>query len=160
MVRNGGLGGLYTRPPPLWRMVRNGGLGGLYTRPPPLRESFPRAMVRTVPPPQGRGGTWYASTGNVRHVRCGGDGSSAPKHLGVPSRSLEGHRGRWQGTPQRYAPTNSRASLSYSPYAVRRGPLSSLARARETSTRLSLARVERKTLRGAAERLEMVSKPG
>ncbi len=39
----------------------------------------------TVPPPQGRGGTWYASTGNVRHVRCGGDGSSAPKHRGVPS---------------------------------------------------------------------------
>jgi hypothetical protein len=36
-------------------MVRNGGLGGLYTRPPPLRESFPRAMVRTVPPPQGAG---------------------------------------------------------------------------------------------------------
>jgi hypothetical protein len=38
-------------------LVRNGGLGGLYTRPPPLRESFPRAKVRTVPPPQGRGGT-------------------------------------------------------------------------------------------------------
>jgi hypothetical protein len=23
----------------------------------------------TVPPPQGRGSTWYASTGNVRHVQ-------------------------------------------------------------------------------------------
>jgi hypothetical protein len=82
-------------------MVRNGGLGGLYTPPAPSERIIP-TRNGTVPPPQGRGGTWYASTGNVRHVRCGGeDGSSAPKHLGVPSRSLEGHRG-WvlhKGTP-------------------------------------------------------------
>jgi hypothetical protein len=63
-------------------------LGDFTPRPPPLRESFPRAMG-TVTPPQGMGGTWYASTGNVRHVRCGGgDGSSAPKHLGVPLAAL------------------------------------------------------------------------
>ena len=65
-------------------MVRNGGLGGLYTPPAPSERIIP-TRNGTVPPPQGRGGTWYASTGNVRHVRCGGeDGSSAPKHLGVP----------------------------------------------------------------------------
>jgi len=34
-------------------MVRNGGLGGLYTPPAPLRESFPRAMVRYLPPRAG-----------------------------------------------------------------------------------------------------------
>ena len=118
-------------------MVRNGGLGGLYTPPARPSERIIPTRIGTVPPPQGRGGTWYASTGNVRHVRCGGNGSSAPKHLGVPSRSLEGHRGRWQGTPQRYAPTNSRASLSYSPYAVRRGPLSSLELGKDEHSPLS-----------------------
>ena len=148
---------MYLAEGPVLMLIENGtqwrSWGTLH--PPAPSERIIPTRNGTVPPPQGRGGTWYASTGNVRHVRCGGNGSSAPKHLGVPSRSLEGHRGRWQGTPQRYAPTNSRASLSYSPYAVRRGPLSSLARARETSTRLSLAGVERKTLCGAAERLHL-----
>jgi len=96
---------MYLAEGPVLMLIENGTQWRSWGTLPPLRESFPRAMVRTVPPPQGRGGTWYASTGNVRHVRCGGDGSSAPKHLGVPSRSLEGHRGRWQGTPQRYAGT-------------------------------------------------------
>jgi len=57
--------------------------------------------IGTVLPPQGRGGTWYASTGIVRHVRCGGWVFRTAKPLGVPSRSLEGHRGRvlHKGTP-------------------------------------------------------------
>jgi len=84
-------------------MVRNGGLGGLYTPPAPSERIIP-TRNGTVPPPKGMGGTWYASTGNVRHVRCGGWVFRTAKPLGVPSRSLEGHRGRWQGTLHKGTP--------------------------------------------------------
>jgi len=113
---------MYLAEGPVLMLIENGtqwrSWGTLH--PPAPSERIIPTRNGTVPPPQGRGGTWYASTGNVRHVRCGGeDGSSAPKHLGVPSRSLEGHIVAGYSTKVR---PHSRASLSYSPYAVRRGP--------------------------------------
>jgi hypothetical protein len=60
-------------------MVRNGGLGGLYTPPAPLRESFPRAMVRYLPPRAGVvRGTLLLATYVMYAVV---DGSSAPPNL-------------------------------------------------------------------------------
>jgi len=84
-------------------------------------ESFPCAMVRYLPPRAGVvRGTLLLATYVMYAVVDGSSVFRTAKPLGVPSRSLERDiaAGVRYSTKVRH---HSRPSLSYSPYAVRRG---------------------------------------
>jgi hypothetical protein len=65
---------MYLAEGPVLMLIENGTQWRSWGTLPPARPSERIIPTRnsTVPAPQGRGGTWYASTGNVRHVRCAG----------------------------------------------------------------------------------------